>query len=518
MHSVRVVAASLAALVPVLAADWPQYRGPHGDGSSPEIVRTNWAAQIPREIWRKRIGPGFSSMAVSGGRVLTLARRTINGMEREVCLALDAGTGQELWAADVDAAIYSNLSGYDDAMDGPRSTPTVEGERVYISTSQLKLFCLAAADGQVIWHRDFRSEIDSGLIAWENAASPTLVGDLIFLNANAAGRSLTAVRKLDGRTAWSKESDGLTHATPVRATLGGIEQIIFLTRSGLVAVVPETGDILWRLGFSPSATSTAASPAVSGEFVYASAAYGFGTWMARVVRSGDEFSATEAWRQRGNAYQAHWSSPVSHDGFLYCVPSPSSGQGRLTCLDPASGSNRWSQSDVGSGRIGFGSVIKAANALIVLTEAGELVLVAPNPDAYTEIARHKVLDPFCWNNAALSRGRLFARSTSLAPEIVAVDVAIPGSEPAPKVTVAAERAADTQLRLTVRAADGSSLDPAQAARFEVRTTTQSIHLPVGQWSVVPQSFAPTNGLWLIDLLLGPEPFRFLQIREKTAEP
>src|SRR5437764_8666958 len=136
MRSVPKIAALLATLVIVQAADWPQYAGPNGDGTSPETIRTNWTEQAPREVWRKPMGSGFSSVAVVGGRIFTLERRTSNSSDREFCVALDAETGTEIWATDVDRADYTNLSGYDDRMDGPRSTPTVDGEFVYVFTSQ----------------------------------------------------------------------------------------------------------------------------------------------------------------------------------------------------------------------------------------------------------------------------------------------------------------------------------------------------------------------------------------------
>jgi outer membrane protein assembly factor BamB len=348
-------------------------------------------------LWRKSIGPGWSSISVSNGRLFTQDKRETATGPREFCVALDATSGTELWARDLDIAEYTDISQTDARADGPRSTPTVEGDFVYVSTSQLKLFCLKVADGNTVWSRDFQAELGSQNIPWENAASPLLVGDLIYVNSNGGSRHLMALNKVDGQTVWSNLTDGLTHATPIHAAIHGVPQIIFLTRSGLVSVLPDTGALLWRLEFSPSSTSTAASPSVAGEYVYASAAYGSGTWIARVEKNGNTFSATELIRQQGTSYQAHWSTPVAHEGFFYTVPAPNSGQGRLGCLEAATGTNRWAQTVVGSAEISYGSVIRAANTLIVLTEAGELVLVETNPLAYTETDKLKILSLYCWN-------------------------------------------------------------------------------------------------------------------------
>lgn len=502
------------AVTPLLAADWPNYFGPKGNLSSPETIRTNWDQEPPKILWRKPIGQGFSSMAVSGSQVFTLARRTIDGAEREVCLALDADTGEELWATNLDAARYTNLSGYDDGMDGPRSTPSVDGDRLFVSTSQLKLYCLGRASGSVVWSRDFRAEFGSFLPAWENTASPLVVGGLVFLNSNAPANSLTAVRKSDGSTAWSGETDGLTHASPVFTSIDGVPQVIFLTRSGLVAVVPESGTVLWRLRFSPSATSTAASPAVVGNTVYASAAYGSGTWLARVARDAQGFTALEAAQERGTAYQAHWSTPVEQDGFLYCVPAPNSGQGRLTCLDVEAGTNRWAQTAVGSGNMGFGSVIRAANALVVLTEAGELVLVEPNPAAYSEIARFKVLERYCWNHVALANGRIYARSTSSNPEIVAVETGA-GAPPVTELALGIEHAQDGAVRLTVRAGT-PGFQTGDAARLELRSTT-TLGVPLAQWQVLAAAFAITNSAAVVDIPVADETARYLRVQWKEGD-
>ena len=498
-----------------LATDWPQYAGPNGDGSSSELIRTNWAEKPPQVVWRKTVGPGFSSVVASGGRVFTQIKRAVGSASREFCVALDGATGDELWATDVDVASYTDLVGYDARMDGPRSTPSVDGDRVYVFTSQLRLFCLRTDTGKAIWSRDFVTELGSVPIAWENAASPLLVGDLILVNANATGRRLMAVRKSDGGTVWSGQNDVMTHATPVFARIENVPQVIFLTRSGFVSIVPESGVVLWRFAFSPSSTSTAASPGVSGNYVHGSAAYGSGTWIARVTKSGNTFSAVQTGRQQGNNYQLHWSTPVEHNGFLYCVPSPSSSQGRLSCVEAATGINRWVQTTVGSSAIGYGSLIKAGDVLVVLTEGGEVVLVKPNPAAYEEVARFKPLTTFCWNRPSLSNGRLYARSTSaLKPEIVSLDIgaALP---PLPPLGLAAERSSDgNSWVITVRALDGSELDASHVGRLELVSTVDLVK-PMNQWAALTQTFAVSAGKLVTVAVWGSDRARYVRARERN---
>lgn len=501
-------------------ADWPQYHGPLGDGSSPESVRTDWEEQPPRVLWRRPIGPGWSSMAVQHGRVVTQERRQTPSGDREFCLALDAATGDPLWAVDVERARYTDLAGYDDRIDGPRSTPTLDGDRVYLITSHLKLFALRADDGGVEWSRDFPQELGSSVLPWENAASPLLVGDLILLNANAPGRRLIAIRKHDGSTAWSGQEVGMTHATPVLAQLGGVSQAIFLTLPGLVSVVPDTGEVLWRLEFSPSHTSTAASPVVAGHHVHASAAYAAGTWIGQITRTDSGFNAVETARQRGTAYQLHWSTPVAHEGFIYAIPSPNPAQARLACLDVTGGTNRWTQTQVGSGNIGFGSLIRAANTLIVLTESGELVLVPPDPDAYSESARLRILNAHCWNRPALANGVLFARSSSLQPEIVALDIASqpPPLPPLPPLHLAAEPPRPGGgVRLRVSGLDGTPLIPAWADRLEV-LSSPALPGPSSSWPALPVPFQPDGDAMVTELPSDLGPTRFFRVRDREGTP
>lgn len=499
--------------------EWPQYAGPNLDGSSPETIRTNWSEVPPRVLWRKAIGPGFSSITTGGGRLFTQAKSAavVSGA-REICRAFDAETGNNLWQVDVGSTQYTDLSGYDDRIDGPRSTPTVDGDFVYVLNSYLKLFCLRAATGAEVWSRDLRTELGSQIIAWQNAASPLIVGDLIFLNSNAGTQKLMALRKSDGGTVWRAENGTMTHATPTYAVIEGVPQIIFLTLSGLVSMVPETGGTLWKLPFGPSSTSTASSPVVSGNYVHATAAYGSGTWVARVVKSGDGFRATtNQVNRRGVDYQCHWSTGVEHDGFVYSIPSPSSGQAKLACFDPIGVTNRWAQSTVGSGPIGFGSVIKAANTLVVMTENGELVLVEPNPKAFRQIASFKAFSQpqqLCWNRSTIANGRIYARNSALSSEILALDVA-PPLPPVPVIAASAELVSGAGLRLQVRAEDGSALSSLHAQQLEVATTTD-LTKSRGEWTVASAAWTVVNGFLILELPLSDLPQQFLLVRQKGS--
>lgn len=397
------------------ASDWPQYRGPTHNGISPERLRTNWTEAAPQELWKVPIGAGLSSLAVAQGRVFTLAKGvSTTGEPREFVVALDADNGDTLWSTDLDEAAYPNGGVGSD--DGPRSTPTVEGDFVYAFGAYLRLVCLRVQDGSLVWERDFRQELGSSVISWQNAASPLLVGDHIFVNCNApSGGRLTAVHKSDGSEVWRAHPDDImTQATPIAATVAEQPQIIFFAQSGLVAVEPATGRELWRYPFAYS-TSTAASPVVGDDVVYCSAAYNSGAGAVRITPSGENLSVEQLWRLRISAVANHWSTPVYHDGHLY----GHYGQSTLDfkCLDLATGDEPWSPPYRG---FGYGSVLLVSDTLLVLGADGELALVEPDPTAYREIARYRALDGKCWNAPAVSNGRIYVRSTL---EVVALDAA-----------------------------------------------------------------------------------------------
>ena len=498
----------LGFLTPVTAADWPQYRGLHHDGSSLESIRTDWAIMPPKVLWKRSIEPGWSSITVRNGRAFTQVNRQVAGQSREVCVALNADTGAELWAADLDVASYPDAG--TGSTDGPRSTPSIDSDQVYVLTSYLKLYALRVDTGAVVWSRDFLAEFaGNSVIHWQNAASPLVVGDLIFLNSNVAGQRLTAVRKSDGVTVWSGQGDMMTHASPVYATLAGVPQVVFLTALGLVGVTPETGNVLWRYRFTPSITSAAASPVVAGDFIYASCAYSMGAWTARVTYDGDSFSVGEADFKRSSSYQNHWATPVHHEGYLYGVVER--GSRSLACFSLAGRTNTWVTGTVGSGNPGFASLIKVGSKLLVLTESGELVLLEPNPMAYTELSRYQALSGASWNHPAYSNGRLYARSNV---EIIALELA-PTQPPIPALWLTAELLPGLgRLRLQVTTIDGTPLTLAEAARLKLETASVP-STSITDWGSSAVVFEVVAGSLSAELPV-PVESTFFRIREQEA--
>jgi len=469
-----------------LAGDWPQYRGASHDGASPEPIRKQWSSGGPPEIWRVPCTNGLSSIAVSDGRVYTQIRRVVGTKDREVCVALDCRTGAELWAADIGSASYGGGVGSD---DGPRTTPTVSGGRVYVLSSRLELHCLDAATGSPVWTRNLVNLYGGVVISWENAASPLLEDGLLLINCGAASQSLLALRATDGSLAWRSQTEGATHSTPVAATIAGVRQAIYATQSGLVSVAPATGTLLWKARYPFSySTSLAASPLVHSNIVFISGQYNMGSFAVRVSQSGGTWNATPLWTNRN--YKAHWMSPVAYDGYAYGLFG-SPGSASLKCIDLLTGAQRWTRSGFGAG-----GTILVGDTLVVLSEYGDLYFVAATPAAYTELGVYRAINqPYdpdrnkCWNVPAIADGRIYARSTA---EAVCLDVSLPGLQCLPLVVTPGG------LRLCVASSNADAIDVERASRIQVRSSS-SLSPGFADWKTLSVSGNLRNGLLEFDL-------------------
>ena len=403
-------AAAFLAGLSLNAADWAQYRGPNLDGTTTEKIQ--WPAGGPKALWKVPTPDGFGSLVVSAGKAYTIVTRLQEGAPQETLVALDANTGREMWMANL--AAVSKYSGGGDAGagtnkggDGARSTPTVDGDRVYTLSSQLALACFDAKSGKPVWNHDVLKEFAGKNITWQNAASPLIDGNLVFVAGGGPGQSLLAFDKADGKLAWKSGTETITHSTPVATTIHGVRQVIYFTQSGLVSVAAQTGAPLWKQTFK-FAVSTAITPIVAGDIVYCAAGYGVGSGAYKISKNGNAFESAELWRITGNQPVAnHWSTPVYKDGHLYGMfQFKEYGNGPLKCVELATGKVKWEKAGFGPG-----NVILVDGNVLALTDAGELVLVEGAPAAYKELARTKAVTGKCWSTPVLSNGRVYVRST-----------------------------------------------------------------------------------------------------------
>jgi outer membrane protein assembly factor BamB len=382
-------------------SEWPQYRGPDSDGITAETVRP-WTGEL-KVLWKIPVGDAFGSFAVDGGKAYLYAEHESG---KEACFAYDAATGKELWATDVDKTIHEGSGG-----NGPRTTPTISGDRVYVLSTYLKLTCLNAADGAVVWTHDLQSEFNGqnntdGIVQWGNAASPIVEGDRVIVAGGGTGEAYLAFDKADGKLLWKSGKDKITHASPSPGTIHGTRQIVFFMQSGLVSIDPQTGKELWRQKFKFS-TSTAASPVIGGDIVYCSAGYGVGAGAFQVEKSGDKWSTKVLW-QTPKENQNHWTTSLYKDGYLYGLFGFKEFKTEpLKCLDVKTGKEIWSKEGFGQG-----GLILAGGKLLIQGDQGQLVLAEATPKGYHELAQAKPLSGKAWQMAVLAEGKIFTRTSN----------------------------------------------------------------------------------------------------------
>ncbi len=416
-----ILTGTVTAALSLSAVDWPQYRGVSHDGSTTEKIATKWPAGGPKPVWKAPLAGGFSSFAVSGSQAFTLVKRDVEGAGKEVCVAVDAATGKEQWATSLGTVAKYDGGGDsgtkdNDGGDGPRSTPTVDGGKVYTLSAQLVLHCLDAKTGNVLWKHEILSEFHGKNIQWQNAASPVVEGGLVIVAGGGPGESLIALSKVNGAVAWKTGTETITHSTPTVGTIHGVKQVIFFVKSGLVSVDFRNGKELWKQQYR-FAVSTAIAPVICGDIVYCAAGYGVGSGAYKITKNGDAFTSAEIWRKTGNQPVAnHWSTPVYKEGHLYGMfQFKEYGSGPLKCVEVATGEVKWEK-----GGYGPGNVILAGNTVLALADNGELAAVEATPTGYKELSRAKVIEGKCWSTPVVANGRAYVRSTK---EGVCVDIA-----------------------------------------------------------------------------------------------
>ena len=392
--------------------EWPQYHGPFGDKSTgPNIISGNQLSSSSRVIWKRPTPLGFSSFVTQYNCAFTLiAEEDEDGLLREVCIALDLASGKRIWKTNLGMATYGHAGGNagtrnNSGGDGPRSTPSVKNGRVFVYDSSMVLNCLSAKSGKRIWEIDIIDDHDGENIMWKNASSPLLVDDLVIVGGGGKNQSLIAFNQKTGKIIWKTGTEILTHATPVLAKIHGVDQVIFLCRSGLISLEPKNGKQLWTQEF-PFKVSTASSPVVAEDYVFCSAGYGVGAGVFKILFDGRKWKSDPVWRKR-NELMNHWSTPLYFEGNLYGIFGfKEYGKAPLHCVDLKTGEIRWSKKGFGPGNL-----IRSGKTLWVLSDDGEIVAVSAIPNGYSEMGRSKVLSGKCWTTPSISENILLVRST-----------------------------------------------------------------------------------------------------------
>ncbi|MEM6691294.1 MAG: PQQ-binding-like beta-propeller repeat protein [Planctomycetota bacterium] len=409
MAALILIATTMLAGSPVVLGDsWPGYRNLIGDGvSDATLPVTNGNANLD-VLWKAPTGSGFSSFAVDETKAITIGTETENGKKTARLIAFNRETGDRLWTFDLATVDYGRGGGDAGAPgnrggDGPRTTPRIDGDHVYVFDANMTVFCVEANNGSLVWKRDLLTQNEGRNIKWENASAPLVTNRIVIVGGGGPGQSLLGLDKKTGDVVWAVGDEIITHASPTLAKIHGKPQAIFFTQSGLVSVGIQNGEILWRAQF-PFSTSSAAAPVVAGNRVYCSAGYNVGAGLFEVKQDG---SVDELWF-KSNKLMNHWSTPVYKDGYLYGIYEfKKYGKAPLQCVELSTGKIIWSERGFGPG-----NVILIGDQLVVLSDSGELVITPATPDGFAPIARRKVVSGKCWSTPAYADGVIYVRSTT----------------------------------------------------------------------------------------------------------
>lgn len=370
-------------------AEWPGFRGPRRDGIvSSASLAPDWREKAPTMVWKKAVGPAWSSVAVAGDLLYTQEQHG----ESEAVVCYSVKDGAELWRHLDPSRFEESASG-----PGPRATPTYHAGRLYTFGASGILNCLDAGDGRRIWRRDIAREHNIEAPTWGFCSSPLVVGDLVYVLGGGKDKALLAYRLDSGKLAWSAGDGALGYSSAQLVERGGERLVLVLNQAGLGAYDAVTGEVKWSEEISTNDQMTLQPQAVGDDLLV-----GLGSMVGlrkyRIEDSGEKEKLSAQWtakrlRPSFNDIVVCGSRAIGIDGAI------------LACVDLESGKLIWK-----GGRYGRGQLLLAGDRLLVQAETGELALVDATADKHVELGRVSALDGKTWNHPALVGNRLFVRN------------------------------------------------------------------------------------------------------------
>jgi outer membrane protein assembly factor BamB len=438
--------------------DWADFLGPRRDSRSPETgVATDWAAHPPRIVWQCELGASYSAPSISRGRLFHFDRH--GDVHRLTCR--HAETGAELWKYELPAD-FSDMLGYN---NGPRATPVVDGNRVYVMSPEGQLHCVAVEGGKKIWSIDTTADFGVVKNFFGVGSTPVVWNDLLIANIGGSpegsptdvyaaggqvkgnGTGVVAFDKLTGKVRWKSTDELASYASPVIAEIGvarpesakgvveplessprpsstqgvppiaaGVPRCFVFARGGLTMLDPATGEV--DLQFPWRATKlesvNASSPVVVGDEVFVSEAYGPGSAVLKLKPDGYEVVWQDELRSRDKAMELHWNTAVFHEGHLYGSSGQHGGSAELRCIEWATGKVKWREP-----RLTRSSLLYADGHFVCLSEDGALRLLKATPERFEQVAEftpqgddgEPLLTYPAWAAPVLSHGLLYLRGS-----------------------------------------------------------------------------------------------------------
>lgn len=374
--------------------DWPGFRGVNRDGRLAGVtIATDWTRSPPQKLWSRRIGPGWSSLAVVGPRLYTQEQRG----DDELVVCYDADSGDEIWSHAEQTRFTEVIAG-----PGPRGTPTFHAGQIYAQGANGALICLDAATGAVKWSQDIATDSAAAVPQWGFSGSPLVVQGIVTVFAGGPeGKSVLAYDAGTGKLAWSAGAGKLSYGSTHSATLAGVEQILMATDAGLAALDPRSGKALWEHQWQTEDIPRIVQPAVLNDTdILIGTGMGVGTRRISVTRNDDGWPIEEVWTSK--QFKPYYNDFVVHGEQLYGFDGPI-----LLCFDLNDQKIRWRARGYGNGQA---LLLSDQGLLVVLTETGEVALVEAQPNKHVELSRISAITGKTWNHPVIAYGRLFVRN------------------------------------------------------------------------------------------------------------
>jgi outer membrane protein assembly factor BamB len=376
---------------------WPQWRGPTRDS---HITGTVWPEKLDtnhlREVWRVALGPSYSGPIVGTDRVFTTETKD---KKFEIVTAFDRATGKELWRTQWEGAIsvpfFAKSNG-----DWVRSTPALDGDRLYVAGMRDMLVCLNAGDGKEVWRKDFVKELKTPPPDFGFVCSPLVDGDAVYVQAAAA---LVRVNKHTGEVVWRTLADqggmwGSAFSSPMIATLVGQRQVLVQTRDQLAGVNLADGKVLWSQPIEAFRGMNILTPVAHNDMLFTSS-YGGKTIGFKVTQADGSFKVTQSWTHKAQGYM---STPVVINGIAYEHLKSQ----RLLAIEVETGRELWTASE-GFGK--YASLVAQGDRILALDQRGLLYLLRANPKQFELLDKRRLSDAESWAHLAVAGNDLFVR-------------------------------------------------------------------------------------------------------------
>ncbi|HEX6323605.1 MAG TPA: PQQ-binding-like beta-propeller repeat protein [Vicinamibacterales bacterium] len=371
--------------------EWPGFRGQHRDGAVRGVrIATDWTLTPPTELWRRPVGPGWSSFAVNGDRFYTQEQRG----EQEIVACYRVSTGEPVWMHRDPVRFYESNGG-----PGPRATPTISGTRVFSFGATGILNALDAATGARAWSRNVAADVQRNVPDWGFTSSPIIAGDSVIV---AASGTLAAYDIATGEPRWVGPKQRGSYSSPHLATIGGVEQVLILTGSGAAAVNPADGTLLWEDTYEGGTPIVQPAVIAGGDVLTNSISMTGGNGIKRISLTRGDAGWTVGQRWSSNGLKPYFNDFVVHKGHAFGFDG-----NILSSIDLDDGKRNWK-----GGRYGNGQMVLLADQdlLLVISEDGELVVVSATADKFTELARVQALEGKTWNHPVVVGDLLLVRN------------------------------------------------------------------------------------------------------------